>query len=275
MAGNWDVFVIEFATTVNDRWVNLVNGFDPDATMDLPFSFVLARRGDRNVLVDTGFLKDEGSSYEIKFGIPRWISPVRMLAEAGVAPEAVTDIVVTHAHFDHMGSIGQYPNAVIHIQKTELLSWYEAFALPRQFGHLTRLIDPDNMRQALEASIEHRVNLIDGDRDNVLPGIHVRFGAGHTLGQQFVIVESARGRLVVSGDCLYTSVQLTGHNHDGVYVPLNNTFGSVWDQLRTLDKLHDELAGDMSRLVILHDTERWAGLPIAREIEGFRIVRAG
>jgi glyoxylase-like metal-dependent hydrolase (beta-lactamase superfamily II) len=131
------------------------------------------------------------------------------------------------------------------------------------------------MRQALEASIEHRVNLIDGDKDNVLPGIHVRFGSGHTIGQQFVIVESARGRLLISGDCLYTTTQLYGHNHDGVYAPLNNAVGSVWDQLKTLDRIQQELAGDMGRLVILHDTERWQGLPVVAEVEGFRIVRAG
>ena len=274
MADEWDVYVLEFASTLNDHWVNLVNGMDPAERMDLPFSFVLAQRGDKNVLVDTGFLKDEGSDYEIKFGIPKWVSPLDMLAGLGVAPETITDIVITHAHFDHMGSIGEYPNATIHIQKIELLSWYEAFALPRQFGHLTTLIDPDNMRQALEASIEHRINLIDGDRDNILPGIHVRFGAGHTLGQQFVLIESGRGRLLISGDCLYTSRQLTGHKHDGVYVPLNNAFGSVWDQLKTLDKIQVELGGDLSRLVILHDTERWAGLPIIKEIGGFRIVKA-
>ena len=274
MPNLWDVFVLEFAMVPNDRWVNLVSGYDPDATMDLPFSFILARQGERKVLVDTGFLQDDGSDYAIKLGIPRWISPLRMLAEAGLRPAEVTDIVITHAHFDHMGSIGEFPNATIHIQKQELLSWYEAFALPRQFGNFTRLIDPDNMRQALGASIEHRVNLIDGDRDNVLPGLHVRFGSGHTMGQQFVILESARGRLVISGDCLYTSVQLTGHNHDGMYMPLNNAFGSVLDQLRTLDKVNDELAGDLSRLIILHDTERWKDLPVIKEIEGFRMVKA-
>ena len=274
MANEWDVYVLEFARTLNDHWVNLVSGFSPDERMDLPFSFVLARRGDRNVLVDTGFMQDEGSSYDIKFSIPRWISPLRMLKEAGLEPAEITDIFVTHGHFDHMGSIGEFPNALIHIQKAELLSWYEAFALPRQFGHLTLLVDPDNMRQALEASIEHRINLIDGDRNDVLPGIHVRFGSGHTIGQQFVILDSVRGRLLISGDCLYTSRQLTGHNHNGVYVPLNNAIGSVWDQLKTLDRINDELGGDLGRLVILHDTERWVGLPVIKEIDGFRIVRA-
>jgi glyoxylase-like metal-dependent hydrolase (beta-lactamase superfamily II) len=198
-----------------------------------------------------------------------------MLSEIGIAPEAITDIVITHAHFDHMGSIAQFPNAQIIIQKTELLSWYEAIALPRRFGYLTAIIDPDNLRTALEASIEHRVTMVDGDKDDVLPGIHVRLGSGHTLGQQFVIVETARGRLVVSGDCVYSRRQFTGHGNDGVYVPLNNATGSVWEQLKTIDRINNEIGGDQQRLIVLHDVDRWAGLPVLKEVEGYRIVKAG
>ena len=75
-----------------------------------------------------------GQAMSEKFGVPFWISPLRMLDELGVAPDAVTDIVLSHAHFDHMGSIHQFPHARIHIQKRELLSWIEALAMPRQFA---------------------------------------------------------------------------------------------------------------------------------------------
>jgi glyoxylase-like metal-dependent hydrolase (beta-lactamase superfamily II) len=219
-------------------------------------------------------MQDEGNtSFSRKFGIPSWISPLRMLAELGLSPGAVTDIFVTHAHFDHMGSIAEFPNAHIYIQKSELLSWYEAIALPRRFGHLTAIIDPDNLRTALEASIEHRVSLVDGDKDNVLPGIHARLGSGHTIGQQFILIDTAVGRRVVSGDCVYSRRQFTGHHNDGVYVPLNNAVGSVWEQLKTIDKMHDALGGDLSKLIVLHDIERWKGLPVVAEVEGFRIVK--
>ena len=53
----------------------------------------------------------------------------------------------------------------------------------------------------------------------MLPGIHVRFGEGHTLGQQFIIVETGRGRIVVSGDCVYGARNILGNNNDGVYMP--------------------------------------------------------
>ncbi|TJV03553.1 MAG: N-acyl homoserine lactonase family protein [Mesorhizobium sp.] len=274
-AEHWQIYVIEFARSKNQPWVDLVNGMYDDGPTDLPFSFILARRGDRNVLVDTGFMKDEtGPNFSDKFGIPWWISPVRMLAELGLAPDDITDIIVSHAHFDHMGSIDQFRKARLYLQKQELLSWHEAMALPPQYGFLTAIIDPDDLRAAFDASVEHRLTLVDGDRDDLLPGIHVRLGQGHTMGQQFVIVETSRGRIVLSGDCVYSSRQLTGHKHDGVYQPLNNAVGSVWDQLKTIDRINTEIGGNLDRLIILHDSERWKGLPVVKEVEGFRIVKA-
>ncbi len=272
----WDVYVMEFARSRNQPWVDLISGMYQEGVMDLPFSFILARQGARNLLIDTGFMQDDNcSGFSRKFGIPTWISPLRMLAELGLKAEDISDIVVSHAHFDHMGAIAEFPVAQIYIQKSELLSWYEMIALPRRFGHLTAIIDPDNLRTALEASIQHRVTLIDGDKDDILPGLHLRLGAGHTLGQQFAVIETEAGRRVVSGDCVYSRRQFTGHNNDGVYVPLNNAVGSVWEQLKTIDKMNEELAGDLSRLIVLHDIERWKGHPIVKEVEGMRIVKIG
>jgi hypothetical protein len=66
---------------------------------------------------------------------------------------------------------------------------------------------------------------------------------------------------------------ITGHNNDDIYVPLNNAIGSVWEQLKTFDKMHDELEDDLSRPVVLHDIERWKSLSVVKELEGFRIVK--
>jgi glyoxylase-like metal-dependent hydrolase (beta-lactamase superfamily II) len=275
MPATWDVYVLEYARSHQQPWVDLIAGMAQAGAVDLPFSFILALQGQRKVLIDTGFMQDENSSgFARKFGIPNWISPVRMVAAMGIIADEITDIIVTHAHFDHMGGVAEFPKAQIHIQKSELLSWYEAIALPKRFSHLTAIIDPENLRACLDASIEHRVTLIDGDKDNVLPGLHVRIASGHTIGQQFVILETGQGRRVISGDCLYNKCQLHGHNNDGIYVPLNNATGSVWEQIKSLDKLNDEIGGDLTNLVILHDPDRWQGLPVEKMVEGFKIVRA-
>jgi Metallo-beta-lactamase superfamily len=134
----WDVYVMEYARSKDQPWVNLISGMYNEGVMDLPFSFIFAQRGEDRVLIDTGFMQDEHSSgFSRKFGIPTWISPLRMLAEIGVHADAINAIFVTHAHFDHMGSVAEFPLAHLYIQKSELLSWYEAFALPKRFSHLT------------------------------------------------------------------------------------------------------------------------------------------
>lgn len=274
-SATWDLYVLEYARSKNQPWVDLVAGMYDEGVMDLPFSFVLLQRDGRNVLVDTGFMRQgDDPGFSGKFGIANWVSPLRLLAALNVRPDDVSDIVVTHAHFDHMGSIAEFPKARLHIQKGELLSWYEFFALPKRFSYLTAIVDPETMHAALAASIEHRVALIDGDKDHVLPGVHVRLAAGHTMGHQIVVVETAAGRRVISGDCIYSRSQIVGRDGDGVYIPLNNAVGSPWEQLKTIDKMNDELDGDMSRLVVLHDIERWKGLPVVKEIDGFRIVKA-
>ena len=273
-AAHWDVYVMEFARSKNQPWVDLISGMYQDGVMDLPFSFVLAQREGRNLLIDTGFMQEDScNGFTRKFGIPTWISPLRLLAEMGLRADDITDIVITHAHFDHMGSIAEFPNAHIYIQKSELLSWYEMIALPKRFGHLTAIIDPDNLRTALEASIQNRMTLVDGDKNDILPGVHARLGSGHTIGQQFVVIETETCRRVISGDCVYSRRQFTGRNNDGVYVPLNNAVGSVWEQLKTIDKMNEELGGDLNRLIILHDIERWKDHSVVKEVDGMRIVK--
>ena len=123
-AAIWQVYVMEFARSKDQPWVDLISGMYRDGVMDLPFSFILAQRGSQTVLVDTGFMQEShGSGFSRKFGIPTWISPLRMLAEMGLDGDAISDVFITHAHFDHMGSIAEFPNANLHIQKSELLSW--------------------------------------------------------------------------------------------------------------------------------------------------------
>jgi hypothetical protein len=52
-------------------------------------------------------------------------------------------------------------------------------------------------------------------------------------------------------------------------VPASAVFGS-----RLRQSIKVEIGADMSRLIILHDFDRWPKLPIVKGIEGFRIMRA-
>jgi hypothetical protein len=49
--------------------------------------------------------------------------------------------------------------------------------------------------------------------------------------------------------------------------------GSAWDQLKSLDRINKEIDGDLDRLVVLHDFDRWTRYQQINEIEGFRIFK--
>ena len=119
---------MEYARSKKQPWVDLVSGMYREGVMDLPFSFVLAQRGGRNVLVDTGFMQDEHALRVLtKIRHPDLdFAAANARGDGRSGRTTITDIFITHAHFDHMGSIAEFPKAQIYIQKSELLSWYEA-----------------------------------------------------------------------------------------------------------------------------------------------------
>jgi hypothetical protein len=57
-------------------------------------------------------------------------------------------------------------------------------------------------------------------------------------------------------------------------VPLGSAIGSAWEQLKSIDRINDEVEGDLDRLVILHDFDRWKRFERLKEIDGtFGIFR--
>ena len=80
--------------------------------MLLPISFTiyLIQTQGKNILVDVGC--DDGAGFEMSV----FKKPVDVLKDFGVSPEEITDVVITHAHHDHVEAIKYYKKAVIHIQ---------------------------------------------------------------------------------------------------------------------------------------------------------------
>ena len=244
--------------------------------MEVPFSFVLAQERRPRVLLDCGFMNEGGGAeMAIRFDVPWWISPLRMLdgIRHQAAPTSATSCSATPISTTWAASPNSPRRGSTSRSASTSRGW-RRWRCRAQFGFITQVVHPDDLRTAFDASLDHRLNLIEGDKDNVLPGIHVRTGEGHTLGQQFIIAETAKGRIVVSGDCIYGARNILGNNNDGVYIPLGAGVGSTWDMVKTIDRINTEIGGDMSKLVILHDFDRWAKLPVVKEIEGFRILRA-
>ena len=178
------------------------------------------------ILVDTGYKYLEyGQELADLFGVTNWRSPQELLGFLGIEPGDVDTLLLTHAHWDHMGYMEAFPNATIHLQRHELEGWLRALALPERFGFLQGGVDPAAFHHLLERSLVGQVRLLDGPVTNVLPGIDlVPAFETHTHGSQYVVITTTNsadpGTWVAVGDAVFAIENLTGLDDSGVYVPV-------------------------------------------------------
>ena len=157
----YDVYAIRYATVPRFPVRGLIAGADTSRRIDIAMTVWLLRGNGRTVLVDAGF-------YREKF-VQRWkpvdfVPPSEAVARAGVKPEDVTDIIVSHVHWDHADGLDLVPNARIWIQKEEYQHHVGATG-----GALDRAIDPDDAAMLHALATRGRVNQVNGDSTEIIP----------------------------------------------------------------------------------------------------------
>lgn len=88
----------------------------PDKFSRIDFIIHLIDTGNKLILVDAGC--DTMPGFEMK----NWHRPSEVLKQHGYNPDEITDVVITHAHRDHIAAVNYYPRAVIHIQEDEYIA---------------------------------------------------------------------------------------------------------------------------------------------------------
>jgi glyoxylase-like metal-dependent hydrolase (beta-lactamase superfamily II) len=113
----FDVYAVRFATLANFPVASLVAGADRARRMDIAMMvWVLKGNNGRVALVDSGFHREQ---YFRQFTVRDFVKPSDAIAPLGLKPEDVTDIFLTHMHWDHAGGIDLFPGSRLWIQKDE------------------------------------------------------------------------------------------------------------------------------------------------------------
>ena len=94
------------------------------------------------------------------------MTPAEAVAEAGIKPEAVTDIIISHVHWDHADGIDLFPKARVWIQKAE----YEHYVGPNGEPLDAPAITPEVAGMLAGMARAGRVTLVDGDDREIIPG---------------------------------------------------------------------------------------------------------
>jgi glyoxylase-like metal-dependent hydrolase (beta-lactamase superfamily II) len=211
--------------------------------------------------------------------VSNWHSPQEVLAECGVAPQDVTHVFITHAHFDHMGGIDLFPNATFFIQQRELAGWITTMALGRKFRSLMGGIDPSDILRLVELARDGRLVAVDGVRENILPHIdlHPAFDT-HTPGSQYVVVRNSGDgesgdTWVLAGDLVYKHENLHGGDEaDPFYVPVGLATGSQTKLVMTSDEMLQRVGGEITRVIPVHEDRLKEFFPSRQSERGLQIV---
>jgi glyoxylase-like metal-dependent hydrolase (beta-lactamase superfamily II) len=203
-APTYEVYAIRYATLKNFRVAGLVAGADTSRRMDIAMMvWLLKAPGGRNVLVDAGFQRDD----LIQQRKPAdFVKSSDAVAQAGVKPEDITDVIITHVHWDHLDGANLFPKARIWIQKEE----YEHH-VDMDGKSIDRAIDGPDAAMLAQLRREGHVTLVDGDAKEILPGITVYIGGKHTFQSQYVGVRSTAGTIVLASDNMYLYENLEKH----------------------------------------------------------------
>jgi glyoxylase-like metal-dependent hydrolase (beta-lactamase superfamily II) len=235
----YTIEAIRYATLSDFPVRGLVAGADPARKMDIAMIVWLVQGGGRNILVDSGFYRDQ---FFKQWKVRDFRKPSDAVAGAAVKPEDITDIIITHMHWDHADGADLFPNARIWLQKDEYTYYTgEAWHNRRTHGG----IDPDDVRSYVDMNMNGRVHFVDGDAEEIIPGITCYTGGRHTYASQFVTVNTAEGTMVLASDNVYLYENLEKH------VPIAATLDAD-SNLRAQDRMR-QLASKPDFIIPGHD----------------------
>jgi glyoxylase-like metal-dependent hydrolase (beta-lactamase superfamily II) len=169
---DYSIYAIRLADSPGDLLSDMVVGAPKDEEIDTIYALWLIRGAGRNILFDSGFHRERWFK---EWTIHGYLRPDEAVKLAGVQPEQITDIVISHAHWDHMGGI-----------------------------------DPDDVQVLVKLNTQGRVRLVGGDNVELFPGIRVLTGGHHTYASQYLLVDGAPP-FVLASDNSYLYRNLETH----------------------------------------------------------------
>jgi glyoxylase-like metal-dependent hydrolase (beta-lactamase superfamily II) len=215
---------------------------EPDAALGVDYYFWIITDDDGTVtLVDTGFAPGAGRRRQRE----QWLTPADALPALGIAPGRVRTVVITHAHWDHTGNLGQFPDAEIVMSQAEYDFWTSPvarrplFALHSEAGELELLA---------AARAAGRLTLTQASQTQLRPGVELIQVGGHTPGELIVTIDDGAGTVILASDALHHYEEV---DSDRPYAVLSD----LPAMYRAYDLLAELASQPGARLVAGHDPQ--------------------
>jgi glyoxylase-like metal-dependent hydrolase (beta-lactamase superfamily II) len=245
----YDVYAVRYATMVGFPVAALVQGAERSRKLDIAMTYWVLKGPDGvTALVDAGFYRPRHLKDPTR--VADFTRPDKALARLGIKPEEITDIVITHMHWDHADGADLFPKARVWIQKDEFDHYAREAKQPSGHEENSEL---DERSAMLKLNAEGRVRPVDGDAQEILPGVKVYTGGRHTYASQYVGVNTQAGTVILASDNVYLYENLDKH------LPIAQTLDAK-SNLRAQDRMK-ELAASPRLIIPGHDPEVFVRFP--------------
>lgn len=194
----YEILALRYGTCMTSRarcFVGHERRGEVDSALRMDFFLWVLRDGRRTIVIDTGFRPEAAA----RRGRTCLEAPASMLLRAGVRPDEVGDLVLTHLHYDHTGNIGLFSRATVHVHTRELGFWTGPLAMRGEFA---ALVEPADLQALQAASEAGRVHPIEDD-GQLAPGARALWTGGHTPGQMIVAARGRESLVVIASDAAH------------------------------------------------------------------------
>ena len=240
----WEVHAIRYATQP-ERTRGTVFLFEDNHDVPCPVDFYmwLLRRGSEVILVDTGYDGTEGKRRNYSL----LMEPDQALSHLGIQAKDVTNLIVTHLHFDHAGGLHLFPNATIHLQAAEM-----AYATGPCMCHdvIRQPFTADHICEAVKRVYSGRCVFHEGDSE-VAEGVTVHCLGGHSRGLQAVRVLTETGWMCLASDAAHFYENVVERRPFRIVVDLEDMFRG-YDRIEELASSRDLIIPGHDPLVMTH-----------------------
>ncbi len=192
------VTIVKYGTrdaTRAEVYLNYPLYHEPDGPIGMDYFFWLVQNEDRTIVVDTGFSRRGGENRKRTTLYP----VAQLMSDFGVDPTTSPDVVVTHAHYDHIGNLDLFPTSRIVIAEAEFDFWSGPHAHRTMFHHS---VEDEELETLRKAHKEDRM-MTFRDRLELAPGVRVIEVGGHTPGQSMVMVNTPEGVVLLASDAIH------------------------------------------------------------------------
>lgn len=235
----YQIYALRYGS-VQDRRVhgNFMARDMHDGPMPLDFFVWIVRNKHRTVLVDTGFSPRAAKER----GRPILYDPIEALTTLGLPPDSISDIIISHLHFDHAGNIDRFGKSRFHVQDNEA-----AYATGRCMchAHMRAPFDVEDVVALVRHTYAERVTFHNGDAAP-LPGITLHALPGHSNGVQGTRIKTPRGSVLLASDASHFYANVVRMAPFWLTVDAAAT-------LATYQKIMQLAEGDVQRFIPGHD----------------------